>query len=108
MVAGLTAAFQYPWRVTPFVEGRFVAGFIGGDTGTLLGKAITTYAWAGGIDVGAEVYLAGRLYVSAALGWVHPVYRGIDVAYARSHPVSDPKYRDISGDSFTFKLGFGL
>src|SRR5690242_9404581 len=31
VVTGLAFGFQYPARVTPFLEGRFVAGIIGGS-----------------------------------------------------------------------------
>jgi hypothetical protein len=105
LAAGLTAGIQYPWRVTPFVEGRFIAGFIGGD---IAGQTALSYTYQGGIDSGIELYLVDRFYLSAAIGWVHPVYRGVDFEYARAHPTADPMYRNFASDAFTFKIGLGL
>lgn len=102
---GLTAGFQYPARFTPFVEGRFVAGLIGGD---LAGKSVVSYCWMGGIEAGVEAYLSGRLYVSAAFGWMHPFYRGIDYAYSQERPQDEPRYLDFSSDTWTVKVGVGL
>ncbi len=114
LVAGLNVGFQYPWRVTPFVDGRFVAGLIGGDV-TSPGQvapqiqgAATSWTYMGGVDVGAEVYLVDRLYLSVAIGWVHVTYHGVDLDWAKAHPMDDPRYKDIGGDSFTLKIGLGL
>jgi hypothetical protein len=115
-LAGLSLGVQYPARVTPFVEGRFAAGILGGSLaqavqvspGLSLGSASTaTYLLTGGIDVGIEVYIAGRFYVSAAIGWVHPVYRGVDYG-ALTSATPALVYKDIATDSFTFKLGVGI
>lgn len=105
VAAGVSAGIQYPWRVTPFVEGRFAAGVLGGE---IAGQSVVTYMYLGGIDAGIELYLFSRFYLSAALGWVRPAYRGVDVAYARAHPMAAPAYETITTDSFTFKLGVGF
>ena len=101
---GLTAGIQYPWRVTPFVEGRFAGGVLGGN---FMNTTVVTYAYMGGIDAGIELYTFGRLYVTASVGWVHPVYHAIDYAAARATPASI-KFVDIASDAFTFKVGFGI
>ena len=103
-VAGAIVGVQYPWRVTPFAEARFVAGLLGGD---VIGQTALTWVWMGGLDVGAEVYVAGRFYLSGAIGWLHGSYNGIDLAWARAHPMDDRRLI-FSGDSFTFKIGLGL
>jgi hypothetical protein len=105
VAAGLTAGFQYPWRVTPFIEGRFLAGFIGGD---VAGQTAISYTYMGGVDGGIELYLLDRFYLTAAIGWVHPIYRGVDVEYARTHPTADPVFKDFFNDTLTFKVGIGL
>jgi len=102
---GLTAGLQYPWRVTPFIEGRFLAGLVGGD---LAGQRAVSYAWLGGLDAGVELYLAGRFYLTASVGWVRPFYRGVDRQYMQAHPTADPQFVTLSTDSFTFKIGLGL
>ena len=105
LATGLSAGFQYPARVTPFVDARFIAGFIGGD---VAGKTAVSYTWMAGIEGGAEFYLFNRFYLSAAIGWVHPLYHGVDLEFAMAHPTQDPMYQDISTDTFTLKVGIGL
>ena len=105
LVTGLSAGFQYPARVTPFLDGRFVAGFIGGD---IAGKTAISYTWMAGIEAGVEVYVVNRFYLSTALGWVHPLYHGVDLEFAKAHPTMDPMYQDISTDTFTLKIGAGF
>jgi hypothetical protein len=104
-MVGAALGFQYPWRVTPFVEGRFSAGLIGA---TLMGQSAVSYIYVGGIDSGIELYLGGRFYLTAAAGWAHPVFRGVDVQQLLAYPTATPVLKDFAADTFTFKLGFGL
>jgi hypothetical protein len=115
-LAGLSLGVQYPARVTPFVEGRFAGGVLGGSLaqavqvtpGLSLSSASTaTYLLTGGIDVGIEFYVSSRFYVSAAIGWVHSIYGGVDYAALTS---STPAlvYKGIAADAFTFKFGIGI
>jgi hypothetical protein len=105
LTSGAVLGLQLPARVTPFVEGRFVAGLIGGS---YLGQTAVSYIYTGGIDSGIELYYAGRFYLSAAIGWAHPVYSGIDVAYTKANPKLAPHRKEFENDSFTFKIGLGL
>jgi hypothetical protein len=105
LTTGAVVGLQYPARVTPFVDGRFVAGLIGGSA---LGQTVVSYMYTGGIDSGIELYIAGRFYLTAAIGWAHPVYSGIDIAYTRANPKLAPHRKEFADDSFTFKIGFGL
>jgi hypothetical protein len=102
---GLSLGVQYPWRVTPFVEGRFIAGFMGGD---VAGTSAVTYTYIGGIDGGIELYVFDRFYLSAAIGWARPTYRGIDLAATLKNPQAGPTYTDITNDTLTFKIGLGI
>jgi hypothetical protein len=102
---GLTFGIQYPWRITPFIEGRFLAGFMGGD---VAGQNAVSYTWIGGVDGGIELYVAGRFYLTAAIGWARPFYRGVDIDYMHAHPGADTHYTTLSNDTFTFKVGIGL
>lgn len=102
---GLSAGLQYPWYVTPFVDGRFGAGLIGGD---VAGTTAVTWMWHAGVEVGAEFYVHKSIFLSGAIGWVHTSYHGVDLKYADAHPTSQPLYTDLPADSFTFKLGLGL
>jgi hypothetical protein len=100
---GLAAGVQYPARVTPFLDGRFVAGVVGG---TIMGATAASWLYAGGLETGIEVYYARRYFVTLALGWMHPVYGGIDVnAAAKTHAIV---MRDFINDTLTFKVGLGL
>jgi hypothetical protein len=103
--AGASLGVQYPARVTPFFEGRFVAGLIGGQ---FEGNPVVSWIYAGGLDGGIEVYYFRRLYVSAAIGWTHPVYGAVDAAALMANPHSTPILKTLSSDSFTFKLGLGF
>jgi hypothetical protein len=102
-VTGVSLGLQLPMRVTPFLEGRFVAGIVGGS---FMGQSAASWIYEGGIDTGIEVYYARRFYVSAAIGWAHPVYGGVDVTQLNENQVIVRK--DFATDSFTFKIGLGL
>jgi hypothetical protein len=102
-VTGASLGLQWPMRVTPFLEGRFVAGLMGAS---YMGQAALSWVYEGGIDTGIEVYYARRFYVSAAIGWAHPVYGGVDVAQLNQNHVV--VRQDFATDSFTFKIGLGL
>ena len=100
---GVSLGLQWPMRVTPFLEGRFLAGIMGGS---FQGQTAVSWIYEGGIDTGIEVYIASRFYLSAAIGWVHPVYGGIDVTQLNENQTIVRK--DFATDSFTFKVGLGL
>jgi hypothetical protein len=102
---GPTLGFQYPARVTPFVDARFSAGLAGGSD---LGFIAVSYMYTGGLEAGVELYVAGRFYLTAALGWAHPVYSGIDLTALMLNPMLQPPRKEFSDDTFTFKVGFGL
>ena len=102
---GPSVGFQWPWRVTPFVDARFIAGFFGGQAA---GKPQLTWILLPGIDAGFEVYLSRRYYLSFALGWVHPIYRGVNYAYQKAHPTADAQLVMTDSNSLTFKFGVGM
>lgn len=103
LLTGATLGLQWPARVTPFLEGRFVAGLIGGE---LMGQTAVSWMYQGGIETGVEIYYAGRFYVSAAVGWARPVYGGVDVAQLNTNQTIVRK--DFATDTFTVKVGLGL
>ena len=102
---GANVGLQWPWRVTPFLDARFTAGLIGAS---YLGQSAISWVYMGGLEGGIELYVARRFYLTAAIGWAHPVYSGIDVAYVKAHPMLDPQRKELATDTFTFKLGLGL
>jgi hypothetical protein len=113
---GFTGGVQYPARVTPFVDGRAVGGILHGELeGSLAalglkinGGSATTYLYGGGIETGIEVYAYRQLYVTGAIGWVHTTWRGPDAAAMLADPRGGLKTKDLVGDAFTCKLGFGI
>jgi hypothetical protein len=102
VVTGAALGLQWPARVTPFLEGRFVAGLIGG---AFMGQSAVSWIYTGGIETGVEVYYASRFYVTVALGWAHPVYGGVDVAALKQDMIVR---KDFATDSLTIKVGLGL
>jgi hypothetical protein len=118
---GFSAGFQYAAPVTPFVEGRLVGGILSGNLdGALaiaaatsspaaaMGSSATTFIYGRGIDVGAEVFAIGRAYVSASIGWLHTTWHGVDYAAIVENPSSRLRAKNLTADSFTFKLGIGI
>jgi hypothetical protein len=102
---GPVLGFQYPARVTPYLEARFLAGLLGG---TAMGASAVSYIYMGGLDTGIELYLGGRFYVTLGVGWVHPVFSAVDLDWVKQHPGLAPVRKDFSSDSITIKVGLGL
>jgi hypothetical protein len=105
MATGPVLGFQYPARVTPYLEARFLAGLLGG---TAMGATAVSYIYMGGLDTGIELYLGGRFYVTVGIGWVHPVFSAVDLDWVKAHPMLAPARKDFASDSFTVKVGIGL
>lgn len=115
---GVVGGFQYPARITPFVEGRLVGGVLGGTLdgpltipGTTLmlnGTSVATYIYGGGIDIGADVFALGRGYVSVSLGWLRTTWGGLDYAAMIKDPLAGIQFKNLTDNSFTLKLGVGF
>ncbi len=103
VMTGASLGLQLPMRVTPVLEGRVAAGIFGGS---FMGQSAVSWIYEGGIDTGVEIYYVRRFYISAAIGWAHPVYGGVDVAQLNQNQIIVRK--DFATDSFTFKIGLGL
>jgi hypothetical protein len=113
---GASVGVQYPWRVTPFVEGRFAGGVLGGSLDqpitvggvSVSGSSVATWMYGGGLDVGVEIYTVRRFYVSTAVGWIRTTWHGADLAAMQADPAGGVQTRDLTSDSFTFKIGCGI
>jgi hypothetical protein len=115
---GVSGGVQYPARVTPFVEGNLSGGLLEGSLDSALavpgtslsisGGSAVTWIYGRGVDVGAELYTVGRLYVSGAIGWVRTTWHGPDLAAMAEAPAAGFVFRDYTADSVTFKLGLGI
>lgn len=103
--SGWSLGFQYPWRVTPFVDFRFAAGLLGGE---VAGKTAITWTWQVGLEGGIELYIVDRTFVSVGFGWVRPTYRGFDLAKSKLFPTQDPDYQDFPTDTWTLRVSLGL
>jgi len=117
-MAGFAGGFQYPAPVTPFIEGHVAAGVLRGDAQGPLGIAgssITiesasamTWMYVRGLDFGAEIYAVNRFYVSLSMGWQRSTWHGLDVPSGAVSTLAGLQPKDLTSDSFTFKVGVGL
>jgi hypothetical protein len=117
-LVGLSAGLQLPGRVTPFIEGRLDAGIlagsldgattIAGTSGTVSGVSAATYLYARGVDVGAEIYTLGRAYVSLSLGWLQTTWGSADYQAMLASTSKGLTLKDVTHDSFLFKVGLGI
>lgn len=106
-IAG-TIGVQYPWRVTPFLEGRFALGLVGGR---FQGDLATSVMLQGGLEGGIEFFAgpgAGSLFFDLTFGYSHPYYRAPDVIAFEADPSRAPLIKKFQADVFTFKLGVGF
>ena len=79
-LAGVTGGFQFPARVTPFVEGTVMGGILSGTLDRAVAVPGTTASiddatgatgiYGRGVDIGAEFYTVGRLFLSTSIGWL--------------------------------------
>jgi hypothetical protein len=106
---GLSVGVQYPARVTPFLDVRFAAGAIGAE---IVGRKVVSYQYRPVVEGGIQVFLARAFHLTAAIGYAHPVYGGVDAkaieqAIARGET---PKYevKDIGYDTVTARVGLGF
>jgi hypothetical protein len=81
--------------VTPFAEGYAGGGYM---RRRQFGSTVPTAYWQYGIDVGAEFFLSRSAFVSAAVGYLHPVN-----GFTR-----ELGFTSVYVDTWSFKLGFGL
>jgi hypothetical protein len=88
--------------VTPFVEGRFAAGIIGGSS---RGDPLFGWIYLGGLDGGVEVHCFRHFFVATAIGWTRPVYQAVD---ATSVVHGQGSMHTFSGDSFALTVAVGF
>ncbi|HEX4403183.1 MAG TPA: hypothetical protein VH560_00030 [Polyangia bacterium] len=114
----MNAGLQLPGRVTPFVEGRLDGGVLGGTldgslaipgtTVSVSGVSAATWMVARGLDVGAELYVVGRAYLSLSLGWLRTTWGSADYEAMLAEAGASFKFKDVTHDTFLFKLGVGI
>lgn len=97
--------FQYPSYATPFVEGRFSVGVLGGQ---VQGQTVPILLMVAGVDGGVEFYVSKRMYLSGAFGYTHPMYKAPDLVAWKAHPDQMPAMKQYKGDAWTVKLGMGF
>jgi hypothetical protein len=115
---GLNAGLQLPGRVTPFVEGRLDGGVLAGQldgpltipgtTMTVSDVSAATYFYARGLDAGAAFYVVGRAYLSLSLGWLRSTWGSADYEAVLAKSSSNLQLKNVTHDSFVFKLGLGI
>lgn len=106
---GLSVGVQYPARVTPFLDVKFAGGVIGAE---IVDRKVVSYQYRPTIEAGIEVYLTGRMHLSFAVGWAHPVYGGVDAraVEAAIKAGQSPRFeiQDFAFDTVTVRAGIGL
>jgi hypothetical protein len=115
---GINGGLQWPGRITPFVEGRLAGGVLAGSldgsvaipgtTVSVSGVSTATWMVARGIDAGVDVYTFGRTYLTASLGWVRTTWGEADYEAMLANLSAGLQFRDVTHDSFLFKLGLGF
>jgi hypothetical protein len=115
---GMSGGFQYPARVTPFIEARLVGGIMAGKQSGIVtvpgtsvsisGTSATTWIVGRGVDFGAELFTLGRAYFSASIGWLRTTWGGVDYAAMMRDPTGALRLKNFSNDSFTLKVGIGI
>jgi hypothetical protein len=89
-------------RVTPFTEAFGGAGYM---RRLQFGRTVPSVYWHLGVDVGTEIFVDPRFFVSVALGYIHPVNGLVQPDSSMSTSVS---LHTVYVDTWSFKLGFGL
>jgi hypothetical protein len=91
-----TLGFQLPGKtVTPFAEALAGAGYM---RRVQFDRTIPTVYWQLGVDVGAEFFVTPLLYLSAAVGYLHPV-NGFAMGQS---------FASVYVDTWSLKLGVGF
>lgn len=114
---GVSVGTQYPARITPFIEGHVAGGFMTASldrpvtigTLTVDNASGTTWLVVRGLDAGAEMYVFGRAYLSASLGWMRSSWASPDVnPYAPPTTTQNLNIVTVTEDSFLWKVGLGI
>lgn len=103
--AVLSVGLQYPGWFTPFVEGRFGVGLLGAR---VQGTTIPTLLYVAGVEGGVEFYVSTTAYLSASMGWSHPMYKAPDLLAYQQNPGQMPPARRFVGDAYTLRVGIGF
>jgi hypothetical protein len=106
---GFSIGVQYPWRVTPFLDLRFVAGVIGAY---IVDRSVVSYEFHPALEGGIDVFLKASVHLVVAVGWAHPIYGGVDAnkiqteVNAGQSPVFD--VHNVGYDTVTVRAGLGF
>ena len=93
----LSLGLQKPGPITPFIEGSAGAGYF---KRFVVSQEQPTAIWEFGANAGALFHFNGPAFVSASVGWVHPVWLLLSV--------DQMSLTQVYRDSFAFKLGLGF
>jgi hypothetical protein len=94
-----------PWRqITPFAEGFAGGGYM---RRRQFDHSIPTVYWQLGFDVGAELYVTGRAYVSFGVGYIHPVNGFATTTMPTSTSVT-AAFTTVFVDTWSLKIGIGI
>jgi hypothetical protein len=93
---------QRPGLVTPFVDAQVGGAYL---RRFVVEQEQPTFLWAFGIDGGLAVHVAGSFYLSASVGWFHPVWLLISTDVLSG---GKDLFKQVYADTLAFKVGMGL
>jgi hypothetical protein len=94
-----------PWRqITPFAEAFAGGGYM---RRRQFDHSVPTVYWQLGFDVGAEIYLVGRAYLSLGLGYIHPV-NGFATTTMPTTTSVTAAFTTVFVDTWSLKVGIGI
>jgi len=99
----VTLGVQRPAIWTPFVEGAVGGGYL---KRTVVSQEQPTALWDFGVSAGVLYHFAPPAFVSAALGWIHPVWLLVNPSVTRGD--TSDLVRQVYTDALTVKLSLGF
>jgi hypothetical protein len=77
-----------------------------------LGHSVVSYQYRPTLEGGLSVFIAGRFHLTAAVGWTHPVYGGVDANAVQQmiNAGQKPQFdvQAFAFDTVTVRVGLGF
>ncbi|MEO5770349.1 MAG: hypothetical protein ABIS92_18480 [Polyangia bacterium] len=81
---------------------------IPGTTASIDFASGATGIYGRGVDVGAEFYTVGRLFLSGSIGWLRATWLGPDVAALNKPSATGLVTKVLTTDGLSLKFGVGF
>jgi hypothetical protein len=90
-------------QLVPFVEAFAGAGYM---RRVQFQRTVPTVYWQMGVDAGTEIFVGQHVFLSLAVGYLHPV-TGFESAQTMGSTTTN-QFTSVFVDTWSFKLGIGL